>query len=189
MTELFLVRHGQTEWSASGQYTSITDLGLTEHGRDEASSLKGLLNPADFDHVLASPRRRAQETAQLAGFGDFEVDEDLAEWFYGDYEGLTGAEIAAKDAEWQIWTHGAPGGESPEDVLARYSRVIDRVVDSGHERIIIFAHGHALRVLACLWMDLPLRYGAKMPLDTATISRLGTYKGRRALMAWNSRLG
>lgn len=189
MTELFLVRHGQTEWSASGRYTSITDLSLTGHGREEAGRLKGVLDPASFDQVLASPRRRAQETARLAGFEEFEVDEDLAEWFYGEYEGRSGAEITAGNPEWQIWTHGAPGGESPEDVLTRYGRVIERAVASGNERILIFAHGHALRVLACLWLDLPLRYGAKLPVDTGTLSRLGIYKGRRALMSWNSRLG
>lgn len=189
MTELFLVRHGQTEWSATGKYTSITDLGLTEYGIKEASDLSGLLNPADFDQVLASPRRRAQETARLVGFDEFEVDEDLAEWFYGDYEGLTGDEIAEANPGWQIWTHGAAGGESTEDVMARFGRVIERAEASGHEKILIFAHGHALRVLACLWMEFPLRYGARMPVDTATISRLGYYKGRRALMSWNSRLG
>lgn len=189
MTELFLVRHGETEWSATGQYTSVTDLSLTENGRAEALKLKGLLDPADFDQVLASPRRRAQETAQLAGFEDFKVDEDLAEWHYGEYEGMRGTEITEQKQDWQIWTHGAPGGESPGDVATRFGRVLERFEASGHDRVIVFAHGHALRVMGCLWMDLPLQYGARLPVETGTVSRLGYYKGRRAVLTWNSRLG
>jgi broad specificity phosphatase PhoE len=190
VTELYLVRHGQTEWSANGRHTSVTDLPLTEHGEEQARALKGHLDPADFPLVLSSPRRRARHTAELAGFtGDHEpqLDEDLAEWFYGDYEGRTSAEISEDVPDWTIWTHPVPHGETADQVSARLDRVVTRVRDSGAERAICFGHGHALRALAMRWLRFDLRLGVHFPLDTSTVSVLGEEKGEPALERWNAR--
>jgi probable phosphoglycerate mutase len=190
MTELYLVRHGQTEWSANGRHTSVTDLPLTEHGEDQARALKGHLDPADFPLVLSSPRRRARHTAELAGFtGKHEpqLDEDLAEWFYGDYEGRTSDEISEDVPDWTIWTHPVPNGETADQVSARLDRVVARVRDSGEERAICFGHGHALRALAMRWLQFDLRLGVHFPLDTSTVSVLGEEKGEPALERWNAR--
>jgi probable phosphoglycerate mutase len=190
MTELYLVRHGQTEWSANGRHTSVTDLPLTEHGEEQARALVGHLDPADFALVLSSPRRRARHTAELAGFtGGHEpqLDEDLAEWAYGDYEGLTSPEIAEQVPGWTIWTHPVPGGESAEEVSARLDRVVARVRDSGVERALCFGHGHALRALTMRWLGFDLRLGLHFPLDTSTVSVLGEEKGEPALERWNAR--
>jgi broad specificity phosphatase PhoE len=190
MTELYLVRHGQTEWSANGRHTSVTDLPLTEHGKDQARALKGHLDPADFPLVLSSPRRRARDTAELAGFtGEHEpqLDEDLAEWFYGDYEGRTSDEISEDVPDWTIWSHSVPNGETADQVSARLDRVVARVRDSGAERAICFGHGHALRALAMRWLRFDLRLGVHFPLDTSTVSVLGEEKGEPALERWNAR--
>jgi len=190
MTELYLVRHGQTEWSANGRHTSRTDLPLTERGEEQARALRGHLDPADFSLVLSSPRRRALHTAELAGFtGEHEprVDEDLVEWFYGDYEGLTSDQIAEDVPGWTIWTHPVPGGESAEDVATRLDRVVARVHDAGVERALCFGHGHALRALAMRWLGFDLTLGVHFPLDTSTVSVLGEEKGEPALERWNAR--
>ena len=190
MTELFLVRHGETEWSRSGKHTSITDLPLTEVGVDQATALRGHLDPTDFGLVLSSPRQRAQVTAELAGFtGTYEpqVTEDLAEWGYGDYEGRTSEEIHESDPGWLIWTGAVPGGETAEAVATRLDRVVDRVRDSGVPRAICFGHGHALRALTMRWLDFDLALGVHFPLDTSTVSVLGSEKGQPALERWNAR--
>ncbi len=190
MTELYVVRHGQTEWSANGRHTSVTDLPLTEHGEQQALALRGHLDPADFSLVLSSPRRRARDTAELAGFTGGhapQLDEDLAEWAYGDYEGLTSAEISEHVPGWTIWTHPVPGGESAEQVATRLDRVVARVRDSGVERAICFGHGHALRALAMRWLGFDLGFGVHFPLDTSTVSVLGEEKGQPALERWNAR--
>lgn len=190
MTELYVVRHGETEWSANGRHTSVTDLELTEHGVRQAASLRGRLEPASFGLVLSSPRRRARRTAELAGFtGASEpvLTDDLVEWFYGDYEGLTSPQIHETDPGWTIFTHPTPGGESHGQVTERLDRVIERVRESGVERAICFSHGHALRALAVRWMGLDLMWGAHFPLDTATLSILGVEKGVPALECWNAR--
>lgn len=188
MTLLHLVRHGETAWSRVRRLTSVTDLDLTEAGVTQAASLRGHLDPADFGLVLCSPRRRAQRTAQLAGFAPAAVvvDEDLAEWAYGDYEGLTRDQIGERVPGWEIWTGEVPGGESAEQVRARVSRVIERVASSGVERAICFAHAHVLRALTLVWLDLEFTHGEAFPLDTATISILGDSHGRRALLRWNA---
>lgn len=191
MTDLYLVRHGETEWSRSGQHTSVTDLPLTDVGRDQAASLNGALDPADFGLVLSSPRRRAIDTAHLAGFtGDHEptVCDDLVEWAYGDYEGLTSEEIEDRDPDWELWRDGCPGGESPAEVVARLTRVVRRVQDSGVDQAIIFGHGHALRSLTLCWLDLEIAIGEQFPLHTATVSVLGWSKGRPALSRWNTKV-
>lgn len=188
MTDLYLVRHGETEWSKSGQHTSVTDLPLTEVGRRQAESLNGHLDPAEFELVLSSPRQRATDTAKLAGFtGDHapEISEDLVEWAYGDYEGLTSQQIHERDPDWDLWRDGCPGGESPEQVVERMERFERRIKESGVERAIAFAHGHALRSLALCWLDLDFSRGEQFPLQTATVSVLGWSKGEPALIRWN----
>ncbi|AKK11936.1 histidine phosphatase family protein [Corynebacterium uterequi] len=186
MTELFLVRHGETDWSRTGRHTSFTDLDLTERGVEQALSLNGQLKREDFGLAFTSPRLRARHTAELAGFGDAVVDEDLREWDYGQYEGKTPAEIAALSPGWKIWSHGAPEGESVDEVSARLDRFIDTVRASGEQRVIVFAHGHSLRALTTRWLGLPMTMGAAMPLETGHLSVLGDYKGVPALLRWNA---
>ena len=186
MTLLYLVRHGQTEWSRSGQHTSATELDLTEEGVVQAKSLHERLDPADFGLVLASPRLRARRTAELAGFGNYEVDEDLAEWYYGDFEGLTSVQIRERLPGWRIWFNGCSGGESSEQVRARLTRVVARVRASGVERAICFGHGHASRVLALCWLDFPIIFGQSFPVEVASVSILGREKESPAIIRWNS---
>lgn len=189
MTDLYVVRHGETAWSKSGQHTSVTDLPLTDVGRQQAASLNGRLNPAEFELVLSSPRRRALDTAELAGFtGEYapQVSQDLVEWAYGDYEGLTSEQVHERDPDWDLWTDGCPGGESPEQVVERLERIEARIKDSGVERAIVFSHGHALRSLTLCWLDLDLGLGEQFPLHTATVSVLGWAKGEPALIQWNA---
>ena len=141
MGEIVLIRHGQTEWSANGRHTSVTDLPLTDRGEQQAKLLIGHLEPSDFGLVLSSPRRRARDTARLAGFTgrhEPQLDEDLAEWAYGEYEGRTSAEIQEEVPGWTIWSHAAPGGETADQVSTRLDRVVERVRSSGVERAICF---------------------------------------------------
>lgn len=186
MTDLYLVRHGQTEWSKSGQHTSVTDLDLTDVGVEQAISLRERLNPADFDLVLSSPRLRARKTAELAGFTNPEIDDDLQEWNYGDYEGMTSKQIRELHHGWRIWFNGCPNGESADQVRARLTRVVARVRESGAERAICFAHGHALRVLALAWLDFPIIFGQSFPVEVASVSILGREKESPAIIRWNS---
>lgn len=189
MTRLYIVRHGQTEWSKAGRHTSVTDLPLTADGEAEARKVATALDPAEFGLVLSSPRQRARHTAELAGFvGDHapEVVEDLAEWAYGDYEGRTSDEIQAEVPDWTIWTHPALGGETPEQVTARMTRVVGRVRESGVDQAICFAHGHILRALTMTWLSLDLGLGGHFPLDTGTVSILGEAKDIPALEQWNA---
>ena len=193
MTSLYLVRHGETEWSRSGQHTSYTDLPLTENGRDQARKLLGHLDPATFALILSSPRQRARETAELAGFvGEYEpkLDEDLGEWNYGAYEGLTRAEIRESVPDWLIWTDGGgAGGESISEMVARMRRLIRRVEASGEDPVICFAHGHALRALTVVWLGLEIGLGAHFELDTATVSVLVDDEAGRSIQRWNAPVG
>jgi probable phosphoglycerate mutase len=189
MTLLYLVRHGETEWSRSGRHTSVTDLPLTERGVAQARSLSGHLDPAAFGLVLSSPRQRARRTAELAGFAgayEPELSEDLVEWAYGDYEGRTSADIHEANPDWTIWTGQVPNGETPEQVNTRLSRLIDRIRGSGVERAICFGHGHASRALMLSWLGFDVRLGVHFPLDTSTVSILGEEKGLPALEQWNA---
>ena len=189
MTRLYLVRHGETEWSRDGRHTSVTDLPLTDHGRDQALKLFGHLDPGAFGLVLTSPRHRARITAELAGFvGPHtpEVADDLVEWAYGAYEGLTSAQIHEDDPGWTIFTAPTPGGESADDVRTRLTRVVERVRSSGVEQAVVFSHGHALRALTLCWLGLDLTVGDRFPLDTSTVSILGEAKGGPALHQWNA---
>lgn len=189
MSEVVLVRHGETEWSRTGQHTSVTDLPLTAHGRRQAQALLGRLDPADFGLVLSSPRERALDTARLAGFtgaAEPAVDEDLVEWAYGDYEGLTTDQIRESDPDWLLWRDGCPNGESPAEVADRLGRVVRRIRDFDAQRTIVFGHGHALRGFALVWLDLEFTRGEQFPLRTATVSVLGWEKGEPALQRWNA---
>jgi len=182
--ELWLVRHGETAWSASGQHTSVTDLELTESGVASAHTLTGPLADIDFVQVLTSPRKRARVTAELAGFPDAIVDEDLAEWAYGDYEGLTTVEIRETVPGWSVWSHPTPGGETPEQVEERLDRVVART-RAADGRTLVFAHGHSLRVLAARWLGLDVAEGRIFDLDTATISVLSVDRGTPVVHRWN----
>jgi broad specificity phosphatase PhoE len=190
MTELYLVRHGETEWSRDGRHTSVTDLPLTDVGEQQARRLLGHLPPQDFQLILSSPRRRARETAELAGFsGRYEpqVTEDLVEWHYGDYEGKSSAEINESVPGWTIWTHPVPNGETAAQVADRLDRVVTGVRESGVARAICFGHGHALRSLTMRWLGFDLSLGGHFPLDTSTVSVLGEEKGLSSLERWNAR--
>ncbi len=182
--ELWLVRHGETEWSRSGQHTSTTDLDLTDDGVEVARRLRERLSTPDFGLVLTSPRLRARHTADLAGHADAVVDDDLAEWAYGDYEGVTTDEIRKTVPGWSVWTHPTPGGETAEEVTERTDRVIDRI--QGHQRVLVFGHGHSLRALAARWIRQPVSEGRFFKLDTATTSVLGFDRGVPVLLRWNA---
>ena len=189
-TRLFLVRHGETEWSRTGRHTSITDLPLTNTGQELARALRGHLEPEDFQLILSSPRRRARETAALAGFvgpHQPQIDSDLAEWFYGDYEGKTSQEIRTTVPGWTIWNGEVPNGEMAAEVASRLDRVVARVRGSGVDQAICFGHGHALRALTMRWLAFDLSLGVHFPLDTGTVSVLGEEKGEPALERWNVR--
>jgi probable phosphoglycerate mutase len=184
-TELWLVRHGETEWSRDGRHTSRTDLDLTDNGVEVACTLKARLAGEPFDLVLTSPRLRARRTAELAGFGEAEVDDDLVEWDYGEYEGVTTAEIREHDPGWTVWTHPTPGGETAEQVTRRLDRVLQRVRANGG-RVLAFGHGHSLRALAARWIEQPVDEGRFLKLDTATVSTLGYERDFPVVLRWNS---
>jgi probable phosphoglycerate mutase len=182
---VFLIRHGETEWSLSGQHTGITDIPLTEHGRTMPRLLAPILAKVSFARVFTSPLQRARETCELAGLGTrAEIDRDLTEWNYGDYEGLTPKEIHGKAPRWMLFRDGCPGGEGPEDVGRRVDSVIERV-RAVEGDIALFAHGHVFRVFAARWIDLPATAGCHFILDTATVSVLSYYRDVPAIKRWN----
>ena len=183
--ELWLVRHGETEWSRAGKHTGRTDLPLTSDGEVAASAMKAGLSEQSFAQVLTSPLRRAHDTARLAGFPDVVVDDDLAEWDYGDYEGLTTPEIRESVPGWTIWTHGCPGGETGEQVAERLDRIVAKARAADGDTL-VFAHGHSLCALAARWLDLPIRDGRLFRLDTTTTSLLGEFHEAPVLKRWNS---
>jgi len=170
---LYLARHGETAWSLSGQHTGLTDLPLTERGERNARNLGPRLAGLTFAKVFTSPLQRATRTCELAGFAAAaEVDRDLVEWNYGDYEGLRTAEIHEKRPEWQLFRDGCPGGESPDQIGARADRVVSRVRAVKGD-VLIFSSGHFLRVLAARWLGLEPVYGRLFMLKTASLSALG----------------
>ncbi|KRF10556.1 histidine phosphatase family protein [Nocardioides sp. Soil796] len=183
--ELWVVRHGETEWSRDGRHTSVTDLDLTEKGVEVARGLAQRLAGEEFDLVLTSPRKRARVTAELAGFPDAVIDDDLSEWAYGDYEGVTTPEIRRTVPGWTVWTHSVPGGETAEQVGARLDRVVVRA-EAVAGRTLVFAHGHSLRVLAARWLGLPATDGRLLRLDTSTVSVLGHERESRVVLRWNA---
>jgi broad specificity phosphatase PhoE len=182
---IVVVRHGETEWSASGRHTSRTDLPLTEEGRRRAAGLSGALSQWSFALVLSSPLRRARETCEIAGFaGQAAIDDDLREWDYGQYEGLTTPEIRANNPGWFLWRDGCPGGEQPGDVAERADRVLALAADAGGDTL-AFAHGHLLRVLAARWVSLEAASGARLVLGAGAISVLGHERETRVIERWN----
>lgn len=182
-TELWLVRHGETQWSREWRHTSVTDLSLTEVGRAQAQSLRPLLAGVPFDRVWSSPRSRALETAELVGF-EPQVEEDLVEWDYGEYEGITTEEIRRTVPDWTIWSRPTPGGETAAQVGERLDRVVERARALGG-RTLAFAHGHSLRVLAARWLGLDVADGRVFDLDTATYSVLSDDRGQPVVKHWN----
>jgi len=182
--ELWLVRHGETEWSRDHKHTSHTDLPLTENGIAVAGELRQRLAGTDFDLVLTSPRQRARRTAELAGFDDAISDDDLVEWGYGDYEGITTDEIRKDVPGWTVWTHESPGGETAAQVTKRLDRVVTRVREHGG-RTLVFGHGHALRALASRWIEQPVEEGRFFRLDTSTICTLGYERETPVILRWN----
>ena len=181
--ELWLIRHGETEWSASGRHTSSTDLALTAEGERKAVEVGRLLAGKTFALVLASPLRRALETCRLAGFAP-NVTPDLQEWTYGAYEGLTTAEIQVQNPGWTIWTGTPPGGESAAEVGARADRVIAQAAAAGGD-VALFGHGHMLRVLAARWLGLEPAGGRLLALSTGSVSVLGYERETRVVQGWN----
>jgi broad specificity phosphatase PhoE len=181
-----VVRHGETEWSLSGRHTGRTDLPLTEHGREQARGLAPRLSAWRFSLVLCSPLRRARETCELAGLGDVaEVCEDLREWDYGDYEGLTSPEIHERNPDWVLWRDGCPGGETPQQVGERADRVLERLRAAGGDAA-AFAHGHILRVLTARWLAMEPAAGARFALQAGAVSVLGYEHDTEVLSRWNT---
>ena len=183
--EIVLVRHGETEWSLNGQHTSRTDLPLTDAGRERATRLGPALADWNFSVVLTSPLRRARETCEIAGFAHRAVIcEDLREWDYGVYEGLTTPQICEKDPGWNLWRDGCPGGEQPEQVGARADRAIDRLRSDGGDAL-AFAHGHIFRVLTARWLQMDPAGGARFALSAGAICVLGYERDTEVIQLWN----
>ena len=187
--EVTLVRHGETEWTISRRHTGNTDVPLTDTGRQEALALGKRLAGSSFDLVLTSPLSRAAETCRLAGLGaDAQVRDDLREWDYGAYEGLTTAEIRVERPGWLLWRDGVVDGESGAEVAARVDRVIAEIRDTVSDgRVAVFAHGHLLRVFTARWLGVAPDFGAHVVLGPASICRLGWEHGVPAILLWNDR--
>jgi probable phosphoglycerate mutase len=185
VSEILLIRHGETAWSASHRHTSYTDLELTADGERQARALATTLAGWQLAQVISSPRERALRTARLAGLDVTAIEPDLAEWNYGEYEGRTTVDIQQDRPGWNIWTDGCPGGESPAQVGERLDRVLDRVARPDGGTVALVGHAHSLRVLGARWIGLPPAAGGLLRLDTATLSVLGHEHGRRVIQRWN----
>jgi len=183
--EIWLVRHGETEWSKAGRHTGRTDVPLTEAGREQARALRDILRGNSFAAVYTSPLSRARETCTLAGYGDvcFALD-DLREWDYGENEGRTTAAIRAEHPGWTVWSGGLPHGESVEDVGARAAAVLERIRNVNGD-VALFSHAHFLRIFAAVWLGLEPAAGRLFRLDTASVSRLGWERETRVILTWN----
>ncbi|MFV0460583.1 MAG: histidine phosphatase family protein [Actinomycetales bacterium] len=188
--KLVLLRHGETEWSKSGQHTGLTDIPLTQHGEELAKAAGALVRDYDFKLILSSPLRRARRTADLAGL-DADIEPLLVEWDYGGYEGRTTKDIRKElGYNWTAFTHGVIRGETPgetvEEVAARASRVLTRVLPAmAHGDVALIAHGHYLRILTAVFLRLAPRFGAAISLDPGSVSVLGFYREQPAILAWN----
>jgi broad specificity phosphatase PhoE len=183
--EIWLVRHGATEWSEDGRHTGRSDIPLIDDGREQAERLRPLLATRRFSLVLSSPLQRAVATAQLAGFETgVELDPDLAEWDYGEYDGLTTDQIRERDSGWVLWDTGGPGGETPEQVGARADRVVARLRGAEGDAV-VFSHGHFLRVLAARWLGLAPSAGHSFYIGTAGVGVLGDERLNPVVVAWN----
>lgn len=182
--EVLLLRHGETEWSASGRHTGRTDVALSDRGRRQARALGAAITDRRFRLVLTSPLRRATETCRLAGLAGVE-DGDLREWDYGAYEGRTTPEIRREVPAWTVWRGPVPGGERLDEVAARADRAVERILAADGD-VAVVSHGHFLRVLAARWLELPAVEGRRFALDTATLCLLGTERESRAVLRWNA---
>ena len=182
---VWLVRHGETVWSRERLHTSITDVPLTEAGVEAARSVGARLVGRTFSLVLTSPRLRARRSAELAGYPEAEVDDDLAEWAYGRYEGVSTARIRETDPGWTIWSHPAPGGETADAVCERVDRVIRRARSVGGD-VLLFGHAHCLRALAARWVGRPVTDGRLYRLDTGSLSVLGYERETPVIVHWNA---
>lgn len=182
---VWLVRHGATEWSESGRHTGRTDVALTDTGREQARALGRRLADRTFGAVLTSPLQRAAETCRLAGLlGAARVEPDLREWDYGEYEGMTTAQIRERVPGWTIWDGPVPGGETIDEVATRAQHVVDEIVGIDGD-VALFAHGHILRVLATCWLGLEPQAGSLLALDTASLCTLGFEHETRVVRSWN----
>jgi broad specificity phosphatase PhoE len=183
--EIWLARHAETEWSKARKHTGRTDLPLTDEGRRHAATLAERIGGRRFAAVFSSPLSRARDTAEIAGFGDqLQLRDDLLEFDYGDYEGITTADIRKARPDWNLWRDGSPGGERPDDVGRRVDRVIAEAVEVDGD-VLLVAHGHVLRVLAARWVEEPASFGGRLALDTGALCRLGYERETRVLRAWN----
>ena len=185
-SDIYLVRHGETAWSRTGQHTGTTDLALTIRGEWQARTLRGRLDGVRFAHVLSSPLKRARRTCELSGFAQPSIDPDLVEWNYGDYEGRTRHEIHRLNPGWMLFRDGCPGGESVPQLTARVDRVVSRL-RSLRSRVLVFSSGHVLRALTARWLGLPLEIGRTLVLDPAAICVLGYDHGGAdsVIRLWN----
>ena len=184
MRELWLIRHGETEWSRTGAHTGRSDIPLTAAGRDNAAAVGRYLERCRFALVLVSPLQRARDTCRLAGYPNAVIDPDLSEWDYGDYEGRTTPQIQAERPGWSLWTDGVPNGETAAQVAARAARVIARALPVAGD-VALFAHAHILRILAARWLGLPPQDGSLFALGTAAVSTLGYERQTRVITRWN----
>jgi broad specificity phosphatase PhoE len=186
--KLWLIRHGETEWSLSGAHTSRTDIPLTERGKERAAKIRGYLAQRKFSLVLASPLHRARETCRIAGYADVaQIEENLREWDYGIFEGRTTADIRKDQPDWSIWDSPVPEGEPVEHVASRAQKVIDRALQAGGD-VALFAHAHILRILAATWLGLEPRGGRLFALGTGSVSTLGYERETRVISTWNRSL-
>lgn len=184
--QIYLIRHGETLWSKSGQHTGISDIPLTDVGREQALLLKETLKKIAFEAVISSPMKRAVDTCDLAGLGDNRIiDQDAMEWDYGSYEGLTSAEIEEQDPDWTIFLRGAPGGESLRDITLRADRLLKKLM-TYQKSVALFSHGHFLRALAARWLHLPAQEGRLFSLSVASVSLLGFEHRAHTIALWNS---
>jgi broad specificity phosphatase PhoE len=184
--EIYIARHGATEWSKSGQHTSGTDLPLLPEGEEQARGMRAKLQDVAFALVLCSPLRRARETCELAGFGDVaEITEDLVEWDYGDYEGLTTPQIRETAPNWSLWRDGCPGGEYPAEIGRRVDRVRDRFASVDGAGL-IFAHGHVLRVFTARWLQMEVSAGARFKLEAGSLGVLGHERDTTVIERWSA---
>jgi probable phosphoglycerate mutase len=181
--EVVVVRHGETEWSRTGRHTGRTDIPLTENGERQARAVGEALRGREFALVVSSPLIRARETARLAGF-EPELWDDLAEWDYGEYDGLTTPEIRKQVPDWTIWRYGALGGETVEQLAVRADRMIAELLRVDGD-VLVFSHGHFLRVLTARWLELGAAEGRLFALDSGTLSTLGFERDQRVIRSWN----
>ena len=181
--EVVVVRHGETEWSRTGRHTGRSDIPLTENGERQARAVGEALRGREFALVVSSPLIRARETARLAGF-EPELRDDLAEWDYGEYDGLTTPQIREQVPDWTIWGYGAVGGESVEQLAARADRVVAELLAVDGD-VLVFSHGHFLRVLTARWLELGAADGRLFALDSGTLSTLGFEREQRVIRSWN----